>query len=709
MSYNINHFNGVPYATVLDGTVDTSLDISLIGKNYAGYGTAQNSNFLHLLEHFAGTNAPVKAIPGQVWYDAGKLRLKLFANSSWNQVATIAFDNNTASRETGDFWFDDANKKLYVYSSTADAFTLVGPQSVTGFATTEMKSDSVLDSFGNIRPVIKAYVNGQIVYIINSGADFNLPSNYISGFTTIYQGITLKSGSKVHGTTTNADTLNGLSSTAFISSTTPLFTVSAQFDDAGFNVGTKLTVVNDTGTPTIRANESNTITFQTYDTDVKTPVRFVGLDVLPGDSNVSNLGSSLLQWHNVYANHVYSTASRADLLNVGSSYRSASTVGTPDTVVVRNSDGNIVTPSFVGHLQGNADTTTRLQTARTINGVSFDGTTNITVLANLNNPITPGGDIVGTSFDGSVARTWSVDSSADNIANKLVKRDNSGNFSAGLITANVKGDVRSANTGNVVLNTLNPTAVFTGSVTGNADTATKLATARAINGVSFDGTSAITVYDSTKVAKAGDTMTGFLTLHTDPTNSMHAATKQYVDLYGCPPGAIIMWSGSVNSIPTGWALCNGQTVNNRVTPDLRGRFIIGAGGTYSPAATGGSSSYSTNLAGSHNHGGSVGSTSLSLSQIPSHNHTVDQLFGQHDDAGSGGPVDRNGNRFEAFNGWAPDDGDGDEGDQSWFYTSTGYAGSSSGHTHSVGTDGSHSHTVSSMPPYYALAFIMKVL
>ena len=64
---------------------------------------------------------------------------------------------------------------------------------------------------------------------------------------------------------------------------------------------------------------------------------------------------------------------------------------------------------------------------------------------------------------------------------------------------------------------------------GNANTATKLQTARTINGVSFDGTANITIADSTKLPIAGGTMTGDLTLKGNPTADLMAATKKYVD------------------------------------------------------------------------------------------------------------------------------------------------------------------------------------
>jgi microcystin-dependent protein len=72
-----------------------------------------------------------------------------------------------------------------------------------------------------------------------------------------------------------------------------------------------------------------------------------------------------------------------------------------------------------------------------------------------------------------------------------------------------------------------------------------------------------------------------------------------------PTGIIVMWSGSASSVPSGWALCNGQTVSSSTTPDLRGMFIVGSGGTYSTGDTGGSEN-----------------VTLTTSNLPSHTHTI---------------------------------------------------------------------------------------
>ena len=90
----------------------------------------------------------------------------------------------------------------------------------------------------------------------------------------------------------------------------------------------------------------------------------------------------------------------------------------------------------------------------------------------------PGSFILGLSYNTLSPRTWSVNATSSNNANTVVSRNNNGDFSAGTISANLSGNV----VGNV-----------TGNVTGNATTATRLQTARSINGVPFDGTSNITV------------------------------------------------------------------------------------------------------------------------------------------------------------------------------------------------------------------------
>lgn len=128
--------------------------------------------------------------------------------------------------------------------------------------------------------------------------------------------------------------------------------------------------------------------------------------------------------------------------------------------------GTITSGVWAGTTVSLAATATALATPRNINGVAFDGTAPITITATATNALTIGTHLSGTSYNGSGPVTIATDATPTNVISTIVARDGSGNFAAGTITA---------------------------ALTGNASTATALATARAINGVNFDGTAPITV------------------------------------------------------------------------------------------------------------------------------------------------------------------------------------------------------------------------
>ena len=79
MSYDINRFNGTLLVTVDDQTVNsTATDLKFVGRNYAGWGEIANENFLILLENFANSTQPPRAIAGQIWFDSTNKILKFF-------------------------------------------------------------------------------------------------------------------------------------------------------------------------------------------------------------------------------------------------------------------------------------------------------------------------------------------------------------------------------------------------------------------------------------------------------------------------------------------------------------------------------------------------------------------------------------------------------------------------------------------------------
>ena len=163
------------------------------------------------------------------------------------------------------------------------------------------------------------------------------------------------------------------------------------------------------------------------------------------------------------------------------------------------------TAKVKGDITGNAGSADRLSTARTINGVPFDGQQNVTIQSSTTNKLVKGTYIQGSDFDGSTEITWSVDATSSNTIGKIVARNSEGGFSAGTISANLIGNVIgnvTAESGTSTFNVVQANTFIGATLTGNANSATQLATSRQINGVNFNGTSDITV------TSAADTLTG---------------------------------------------------------------------------------------------------------------------------------------------------------------------------------------------------------
>lgn len=163
------------------------------------------------------------------------------------------------------------------------------------------------------------------------------------------------------------------------------------------------------------------------------------------------------------------------------------------------------TSKINGSITGNAATADQLATARLINGVPFNASSDVTVTANTTNLLKKGTYIAGADFNGSSETTWSVDATSSNVIGKVVARNSEGGFSAGTITATFIGDLTgnvTAASGTSVFNTVQANQFIGATLSGNAATATRLATARTINGVNFDGSNSITV------SASAETLTG---------------------------------------------------------------------------------------------------------------------------------------------------------------------------------------------------------
>ena len=212
MAYTINKTDGTVLTTIADGTLDTTLDISLFGKNYAGFGELLNENQVKLLENFADTtaNTPTKAVEGQLFYDKTKKQLQVYQGSAFKAASgTNVSTAQPTVGSTGDLWFDSTNEQMYVYNGSI--WILVGPVVSGSSGTTGSIATTIVDNTGTSRAVIQSLLNDVIVSI-TSAIEFT-PLNDISGFATIKRGVTLStaiSSAKFQGTATDADSVGGV-------------------------------------------------------------------------------------------------------------------------------------------------------------------------------------------------------------------------------------------------------------------------------------------------------------------------------------------------------------------------------------------------------------------------------------------------------------------------------------------------------------------
>jgi|TARA_Y100000310_G_scaffold309999_1_gene354684 hypothetical protein len=123
MTYTINTFDGNFLTNVNPGTVDTNTSLSLLGKNYSGYGQIIASNFVYLLENFAKTSAPTSPLKGQLWYDKNENVLKVCSitgdTNSFERLQVYVGTTAPASARDGDLFYDTDDKQLQIRSSAA--------------------------------------------------------------------------------------------------------------------------------------------------------------------------------------------------------------------------------------------------------------------------------------------------------------------------------------------------------------------------------------------------------------------------------------------------------------------------------------------------------------------------------------------------------------------------------------------------------------
>lgn len=532
MTYSIKLTNGTKIVDIPDGVVDTgTTSLSLVGKNVSGYGAPQNANFVGLLENFANATAPDSPLDGQLWYDSGTKTLKIFSNSMWKSIGKLevaATKPSTVTANIGNIWYDSADKQLNIFNGVD--FDLIGT-SIPGYGKSRLEGSTILgikdgESVETENPVLTLYIDDTPLAIISKymfeptvAISDLYGNNTITGW--VLKGINFLNASELNGITDQARKLNDptdgpLNSSSFVR--TDSTAVQEVDSPIWTKTSTRVGVLNNTTDYLVSlSNYQGSNANPLLDAQIK----FTGNRIVFTNDKPLAPAQDVIMIDSTSTSNLITPATSATSVDLGDPARKF------NNVYANTFNGPLV-GSVYGNVTGNINgSNARLDTLYTRDGSvtaidltsndvqfygAFNGAVNGTLVGTVTGNVT--GDVTG-DLTGNV--TGDVTGNVDGD----VTGDVTGN-----VFGNVKGNILDTNNQVIVNNT---TRQFSGSLIGNADSASALAVARTINNVEFDGTQSITITDNTRIARSGDTMAGPLSLAAAPTLPLHAVTKQYVD------------------------------------------------------------------------------------------------------------------------------------------------------------------------------------
>jgi hypothetical protein len=286
-------------------------------------------------------------------------KLKFYDGIKWRSAGTAEVSNNEpVGLVEGDLWYKASTKQLYARTGE-NTFVLVGPQ-VAGVDVTQLVSESVEDTTGTSHAIIKATIDGNVVFVI-SDSEFTLSiADSFAGFDIIKRGITLvNTQASTGGSTTGSGTLNeaiiwgtasnslklgGFPASDYVKTDSPIFSAAVQTSETGVNVNNTLYIYTENDTGIINIEGTSTEIF-INDSHL---LSFVETGLIPAVDNAKDIGSSSLRWKDVYAVNFNGNASSASALKVSGNDRIGSVTSVPNTVVVRDGNSDVFANLFHG-------------------------------------------------------------------------------------------------------------------------------------------------------------------------------------------------------------------------------------------------------------------------------------------------------------------------------------------------------------------------
>lgn len=188
MAYQIYSADGTLFATINDGTLNTSSSMTLVGKNWAGYGAYLDTNFLHLMQNFSNSSAPTAPVTGQLYWNNSANTLSIYNGSTWKPFSSSTSSPNApaSGNVVGDLWYNTTAQTLNVYNGST--WLVVGPSVTNG---TGAQTTVITDNVSTNHSVIELLVGTNVVGIISQ--DAFTPATPIPGFANVQPGLNLSS------------------------------------------------------------------------------------------------------------------------------------------------------------------------------------------------------------------------------------------------------------------------------------------------------------------------------------------------------------------------------------------------------------------------------------------------------------------------------------------------------------------------------------
>lgn len=394
MSYTIKTTNGATIAIVQDATLNTiATSLTLVGRDYAGYGQFLNENFVYLLENFAANTAPgtqpneAQPITGQLWYDTSVKTLKVYdsSNAAWKPISSSRAQVTTPTGGVkGDLWFKTDTYQLYVFTEDVtigiNGWQLIGPPTTTPGSLSGAVVETIQDSSANNHIAIKFYISNNIVAIMSYDAAYT-PQTTLAGFPIINPGINLVTsdtlaGSQITGDASNALFLNGISSGQFLRNDQNASSSYQLTLGGGLIIGTDLNIKTVTASNEVRLdNLTNNRDTSFYSNIAGTTTKVLKLNATSGDIEFENV--TISQSGDITSNAAL-TVGTTSTFNGTATFNSTLLPSSPGTVTVGSNSSpfmSAIAHTFYGNLVGNvtAQSITVGNVSITANSVTLSG------------------------------------------------------------------------------------------------------------------------------------------------------------------------------------------------------------------------------------------------------------------------------------------------------------------------------------------------